>query len=162
MDITSQDFFPLLKNATTFRNEIFTCKFFSYIYLYSSKIKTIKQFENPKYAFQLRMLWLCFTLSLYGVEDRKFTVVQRLKSGVPQGGDGKGLKVKKLRWWRVLLGEDEVTERNRQLCLGRCGENQTNLEKNRKRELFTRPKLWCCRSVGSNPEHEFFSLEQGT
>jgi hypothetical protein len=41
-------------------------------------------------------------------------LVQLLELGLPQGGDGQGLQVQQLRGGGVLLGEDEVAERDRE------------------------------------------------
>ena len=65
------------------------------------------------------------TLGLDGVEG-KLLIVQHLKGGVTQGGDGQGLKVKQLRGGRVLLGQQQVPERHGQLCLTSCWQKIQN------------------------------------
>ena len=60
------------------------------------------------------------TLSLDGVEEREFILVKALKGTVSQGRHRQGLQVQELGWGRVLLREDQVPERDRQLGLTGC------------------------------------------
>ena len=60
----------------------------------------------------MKMLYQ-FTLCLYGVEEGELLPVQGLKVWVSQGRDGQGLQVQQLCGRRVLLRQDQVTERHR-------------------------------------------------
>lgn len=67
--------------------------------MWSESLVVLLLTENHKYRIQSGRRTLC----LNGVEEGELVLVESLKGGVPESGDGQRLQVQQLSRWRVFL-----------------------------------------------------------
>ncbi len=92
-----------------------------------------RDFHVP-FVLSFRFVCRC-TLGLNRIEEGKLGAVQRFELVVPERSDGQRLQIQQLCGGRVLLWQNQMSERHRQLCLTRC-EQRSRITVSKARAMF--------------------------